>query len=56
MQKTTTSRFLAAVALAVALALAGQATTIAYDGYGTGNCSVWQSIKSAWFKVDCHYL
>jgi hypothetical protein len=58
MQKTTgfTTRLIAAFALAVALALAGQATASAYEGYGTGNCSLWQKIKSAAFGVDCHFL
>ena len=49
--------FVAAFVLAILLAIAGtQAKLMAYEGYGTGNCSLWAKILAELYGVDCHYL
>jgi len=50
-------RLITAFALAVLLAIASlQTNVMAYEGYGTGNCSLWAKIKAQIYGVDCHYF
>jgi hypothetical protein len=50
-------RFITAAGLALLLAIASLETNVmAYEGYGTGNCSLWAKIKAEIYGVDCHYF
>jgi hypothetical protein len=57
MQNTSTlkSRYLTALLLAAALWLAGEGTALAW-GYGSGSCSVWQSIIETLYGVHCKFV
>ena len=57
---SNSKRMFGAFLLAIVLAgAASQSTAFAnydYEGYGTGNCSLWQKIRSKMTGVYCGYL